>query len=84
MIPGASLNEHHLVPKSYGGAEKHVMHKVCHNKIHSVLSEAELALIYNSFEKLKEHPEIQKFIKWVRKQDPEINVGHRRPRAQIF
>lgn len=80
MIPGSSLNEHHLIPKSYGGSEKFVIHKVCHSKIHSLFSEAELAFVYNSFEKLKESPDIQKFIKWIRKQDPEVIVPHRRPR----
>ncbi len=71
MVVGASLNEHHLVPRSYGGTERHVMHRSCHQKIHSVFSEAELAYIYNTFEKLREHPEMVKFIKWVSKQPVE-------------
>lgn len=80
MIEGPSLNEHHLIPKSFGGTDRHVMHKVCHAKIHSVFSEAELAFIYKSFERIREHPEMKKFIKWVRKQSPESIARHRGPR----
>ena len=79
MIEGPSLNEHHLIPKSYGGTKRFIIHRVCHNKIHSVFTEAELAYVYNTFEKLKEHPAILSYVKWVRKQDPERIVKHRRP-----
>jgi hypothetical protein len=80
MIPGGSLNEHHLIPKSYGGTEKYVMHKSCHSKIHSLFSEADLAYVFNSFPALLRHPGIQSFVKWVRKQDPETTIRHRRPK----
>lgn len=80
MIPGPSLNEHHLIPRMYGGTKKYVVHKVCHSKIHSVFTEAELANVYNTFEKLRSHPDIASFIKWVRKQDPQFNTKHFRPR----
>jgi hypothetical protein len=79
MVRGPTLNEHHLVPKLYGGSEKHVMHRVCHGKIHSVLTEAELAHSFHTFSALRSHPEIAKFIKWVRKQDPEFLTKHVRP-----
>lgn len=79
MKAGSSLNEHHLIPRMYGGVEKHVMHRVCHSKIHSIFSEAELAAVYHTFEKLREHPDVRSFIKWVRKQDPEFNTKHRKP-----
>lgn len=82
MVKGTSLNEHHLVPKSQGGTEKWVMHKACHSKIHSVFSEAELARVYNTFEKLREHEAMKSFIKWVRKQDPERVIRHDRPSAR--
>lgn len=81
MIRGsASLNEHHLVPKMYGGVDKYVVHRICHSKIHSVFTERELAHEYNSFEALRSHPEIASFIKWVRKQDAEFIDRHVRMR----
>jgi 5-methylcytosine-specific restriction endonuclease McrA len=76
MVKGRSLNEHHLIPRMYGGVERYVMHKVCHSKLHSVFNEGELAHKYNTFEKLREHPQIVSFIKWVRKQDPELMTKH--------
>jgi hypothetical protein len=77
MVPGPSLNEHHLVPKSQGGKAKHVIHRICHAKIHSVFDEKELARSYDTFEKLRAHSEIEKFIAWAKKQPPEAVVKHR-------
>lgn len=74
MIEGLSADEHHLVPKEFGG-RKHpivIIHKVCHNKIHSVLTNRELWRSYNTIELLREHAEIRKFIKWIKKKDPEF------------
>ena len=31
----------------YGGTKRYVIHRVCHSKIHSVLSEKELAAHFN-------------------------------------
>ncbi|HKK69525.1 MAG TPA: hypothetical protein VJ946_14975 [Bacteroidales bacterium] len=72
MICGKSVNEHHPVPKSMGGSEKVFMHTVCHHKIHTVFTERELGQEYYTFDKLREHDEISKFIRWVRKQPPEF------------
>ena len=80
MIPGPSLNEHHLVPRSHGGTEKFLLHRVCHGKIHAVFSESELARSHHTFENLRSHPEIAEFIKWVRKQPPEANPRHAKPK----
>lgn len=79
---GTSLNEHHLIPRMYGGIEKYVMHRVCHSKIHSAISEHDLAFNYNTFERLREQPDLKRFIKWIRKQDPEFNTKHRRKRGE--
>ncbi|RYZ67880.1 MAG: HNH endonuclease [Proteobacteria bacterium] len=83
MKAGASVNEHHLIPRMYGGIEKYVMHRVCHSKIHSVFTESELAAVYNTFAKLLDHPDIKSFVKWVRKQDPLFNTKHRRSAAHL-
>jgi hypothetical protein len=80
MMRGRSVNEHHLIPRMYGGIEKFVVHWVCHSKIHSVLTESQLAFESNTFAKLREHPELARFIKWVRKRDPEFIDKHARMR----
>lgn len=65
-------NLHHLHPQSQGGkgTPTVLLHVICHNKIHSLFTEKELARHYNTIEKLRAHEEIQKFIKFVRKQPP--------------
>lgn len=80
MVEGDSVDEHHLVPKSKRGKEKEPVHVVCHRKIHSSISEADLNHWWNTWERLRTHPDIAKFIPWVRKQfkrDPEYIDVHR-------
>jgi hypothetical protein len=72
LIAGKSINEHHLIPKTYKGTETIVLHVVCHTKIHSVFSEKELLQHYHTPESIREHPEIEKFISWVKNKDPEF------------
>lgn len=66
-------NKHHLLPLSQGGkgTETVMMHKICHDKIHAVFSEAALKKEYNTIEALQKHEEMSRFIKWVRKREPE-------------
>lgn len=77
MTRGPSVNDHHLVPRSKGGRKKWAIHKVCHGKIHSTLSEKELAERYFTFEALRAHPEISAFVAWVRKKEPTYVGRHR-------
>lgn len=66
-------NRHHLLPLSKGGRGTTTifLHKVCHDKIHSVFTEMELKRHYNTMERLQQNEEIAAFIKWVRKKEPE-------------
>jgi hypothetical protein len=64
---GDVYDEHHLVPKCKKGKDKFKIHIVCHRKIHSVFSESELDKYYNTWERLKEHTDMQAFIKWIQK-----------------
>ncbi len=83
LIPGRSINLHHLVPRTFGGKQSYPIHKICHSKIHSVFSERELLKVYHTWESLRSHPEIAKFVRWVARKDPEYNKSnhsHRRKR----
>ena len=98
MVPGRSVNKHHLLPKLKGG--KGVtpcdVHAICHSKVHSVWSEAELARIYSDCDGepervwavYGENEHIQKFVSWVSKKDPTFKdsnrriKGHKRPRKR--
>jgi len=66
MAKGVKISEHHLIPKCKGGKKTVYMHNICHQKIHSVFSEKELASEYYYVEKLQAHPEMKKFINWVK------------------
>lgn len=48
-----------------------MMHRICHDKIHAVFTEMELKRFYNTIESLQANEEIEKFIRWVRKREPE-------------
>ena len=71
------MNRHHLVPLSKGGKglPTLIMHKICHNKIHAVLTEKELRDYYHTIERLQGQEEIAKFIKWVKKKPAEFYDG---------
>ena len=72
MVEGPSVDLHHLVPKSKKGKETVLLHLICHRKIHSLLSEKEIATKYNTIAKLQEHEDIKTFIEWVSKKNPEF------------
>ena len=73
-IPAQECSKHHLVPVVKGGRKGPtvILHRICHSKIHSLFSEAELSKIYDTIEKLLANDDIQKFVKWVRKKSPDF------------
>jgi hypothetical protein len=70
-----NLNEHHLVPRSRRGKIKERIHRICHAKIHATFTEKELERRYHSWESLREHEVIAKFIAWVGKKHPGFYDG---------
>jgi len=80
MIPGPSVNEHHLIPVLKGGKEKFPLHKICHSKIHSLWSENELRDTYNTFEAIRADERMRTFIRWVSKKAPEYRDSNRMAR----
>lgn len=79
-----SLTVHHLVPrqtaKRRGEAAGTTIDicGACHKQIHILFTNRELAQEFNSAAKLKHHPDMAKFLHWVRKQDPGKKVrAHR-------
>lgn len=85
LISGPSIDEHHLLPKTHGNRNKKAydkqnlvtLHKVCHMKIHSTFDENELFNYYHTIDRIVSHHEMQKFIKWIRKKDPEFIDTHK-------
>ena len=67
-------NRHHLLPLSKGGkgTTTVLLHKICHDKIHSVFTEMELKRKYNTIESIQQNEEITNFIRWVNKKEPQF------------
>ena len=67
-----NIDRHHLVPKTFKGKEQFPIHKICHRKIHSALTERELLRTYHTWDALRGHEEIRAFIDWVAKKPPDF------------
>lgn len=72
---GVPQSQHHLIPRLRGGkgGPTVLLHHLSHREIHATLSENELAREWNTPEKLRAHPRLEKFIRWIRKRPPEFN-----------
>ena len=77
VIPRTQIDAHHLIPKSRGGTETVLLHRVCHRQIHALLSEVELERSYASVGALRTHPELSRFVQWIRSRRAECFPGTR-------
>ena len=80
IVEGPGADRHHWLPKSRGGSASEAIHVVCHLKLHSVFTTKELASDYGAPEAVRAHPEIAKFIRWVRRKPPEYIDRHEKPK----
>lgn len=80
MIAGPSVDRHHFLPRAEGGRESASVHRICHRKLHALWSERELAAIYRTPEAILAHPEIRRFVRWLRRKPPEFWAPTRPPR----
>ena len=62
---------HHLIPKSRKGRVIIALCRSCHSKIHQTFTNKELEKQFHSIEELRSHPEIQKWVRFIRKQKSE-------------
>lgn len=76
----AALTAHHLIPKQNTKRKKEDPGPTidicwaCHRQIHSLFDNKRLAQELNSLDKLKNDPQLQKFISWVKKQKPNKQI----------
>ena len=88
------LTRHHLVPRivhkrprtrrSFTRAERLtviLLCRACHKQIHALFTESELARNYCTLEALAAHAEVARFIEWIARQPPTVDVRVRRRRA---
>jgi 5-methylcytosine-specific restriction endonuclease McrA len=66
------LTKHHCLPKEKGGTQEDVemLCPQCHGMVHATYTNATLAALYPTIEQLRKAPELEKFLRWVRKQPP--------------
>ncbi|WP_205439436.1 HNH endonuclease [Halobacillus ihumii] len=71
---------HHLIPKQYGGAAgpTAMLCSACHRQLHALFTNEELAGFYHTVERLADHPDMGKYLRWVKKQDPEKRITTRK------
>lgn len=76
----ATLTAHHLIPRQ-NSRRKHEdpgptidICSACHRQIHILFENKRLAQELNTLEKLKDEPQMQKFISWVKKQKPDKRI----------
>lgn len=74
LVESTLIDEHHLIPKSKGGkyTEKILIHRVCHDKIHSTWTEKELADYYHTVERIRSSSLFESFLVWIKKKPPEF------------
>ncbi|NOX37320.1 MAG: HNH endonuclease [Calditrichaeota bacterium] len=75
---------HHLIPRQKNGGKGPTARicSACHRQLHHIFENTTLARELNTLEKIRQHPEMQRFLNWVRKQDPDrrIRVRRKKPR----
>jgi hypothetical protein len=78
------LTVHHLIPKQHTKRKKIAPSPTidicypCHKQIHALFDNKHLARELNTLEKLKDQPQVQKFLTWIKKQTPNKRVTVRR------
>ncbi len=74
------LTVHHLIPRQYARRKNLEIGPTidlcapCHKQIHTLFDNKRLAQELNSIERLRATPELDKFLGWIRKQDPAKQV----------
>ncbi|NBC33000.1 MAG: HNH endonuclease [Alphaproteobacteria bacterium] len=79
MVAGPSIDRHHWVPRTEGGREAAIVHKICHRMLHRLVSERDLATTYKTPEAIAAHPDIRAFVAWVRRKPADFIDWPRAP-----
>lgn len=64
------LTRHHCLPRQKGGDSDDIalLCSQCHSMVHTTYTNATLAALYPTIDKLRAAPELTPYLKWVRKQ----------------
>lgn len=80
------VTRHHLYPRSQGKRRKMKATELptawlcsaCHRQLHILFTNKELAAKFSTIEQLRADEQVQKFVEWISKQDPNKRVKVRR------
>ena len=86
------LTKHHLIPRTRHKNKKNkrtftrqeVKERVayfcrsCHSHVHAIFTEKELENKYNTIAEISEHPEIRKFVSWIKEKPAHFKVRAKR------
>jgi 5-methylcytosine-specific restriction protein A len=74
-VPRELMTRHHLKPREKGGRAEHrtPLCRPCHKQLHAVFSNTHLAREMDSLERLRAAPQVQAFLRWIRRQKPDRN-----------
>lgn len=64
-VPPSQQDAHHWVPKSKGGRDTALLHRICHRQVHALFTETELARDHPTAQALRAQPEVATFVAWV-------------------
>lgn len=92
----AGLTRHHLIPRTRHGrrpgrsaedrrAQRERIARLCapcHKQVHALLSEKELEREFDTVTKLAAHPELARFVRWIRTKPDGTHVATRRPKGR--
>jgi hypothetical protein len=69
-FPLHQLTKHHCLPREEGGTQEHVERicAQCHGMVHATYTNDTLADLYATIDRLRKAPELQPFLRWVRRQ----------------
>ena len=77
---GRKVQRHHVIPKARKGRVTVPVHPICHRAIHAHASNAALARMGGSRDKLMHLEEISRFVRWVADKPSDFHAPTRRKR----
>ncbi len=79
----SGLTRHHCLPRAEGGQIQDIalICRQCHSTVHALYSNETLAAVYPTITQLRSAPDLQGYIRWVRRQ-PTTRHKANRPRRR--
>lgn len=92
---GIEVTRHHLIPRTRHRTKRNrklferedvrtrlaMLCRACHRFVHAALPEKSLEESYNTVEQLARHPEVARFVEWVRTKPAGLRVQSRTPKS---